>query len=258
MFDRGLQGRVAVVTGAVRGIGRSCAIALADEGVNVALFDVDATDSSTVSELLRGMNARGAQCIYCRADVTNSTEVESAMRRTVSVLGEVDILVNNAGKGRPPSALEELSEELWDEVVALNLKGQMLCARAVVASMKSRGWGRIVNISSIAARGRGQLPNIAYASAKAGVLGFTKQLAVQLGPHGITVNAVAPGGILSGRVVGRWASKSDAEKAQILDAIPLRRIGDPVEVARAVVFLASNDASYITGITLDVNGGRYF
>lgn len=258
MFDRGLRGKLAVVTGAARGIGKACALALAEEGTKIALLDLDAEDTSAVTELLREIETMSTQCLYCRADVSITDEVERAMRRVMSTLGDVDILVNNAGKGRPPSSLEELTDDLWDQVLAQNLTGQMHCARAVVAGMKRNGWGRIVNISSIAARGRGQMPNIAYASAKAGVLGLTKQLAMQLGPDGITVNAVAPGGILSGRVVDRWAAKTEEEKASILDAIPLRRIGEPDEVARAVVFLASNDASYITGITLDVNGGRYF
>jgi len=133
-----------------------------------------------------------------------------------------------------------------------------MCARAVIGAMKSKGWGRIVNVSSIAARGRGQSPNISYASAKAGVIGFTQQLAMEAGPYGVTVNAVAPGGILSGRVIDRWAAMSDAERSRISEAIPLRRIGQPQDVARAILFLASNDADYITGITLDVNGGRYF
>src|SRR5690606_21587630 len=153
---------------------------------------------------------------------------------------------------------EDLSEAVWDDVVALNLKGTMLCTRAVVSGMKARGWGRIVNLSSIAARGRGELSNISYASEKASVIGFTQQLALQMGAYGITVNAVAPGGILSGRVIERWAQRTEEERKKVTDAIPLRRIGTPEEVARAVVFLASDDASYTTGITLDVNGGRYF
>ena len=215
MFDRGIRGKIAVVTGAARGIGKACVLALAEEGAKVALLDLDEADSSAVADVLQAAQEMGAKCVYCRADVTSAGEVRNAIRQMQSVLGEVDILVNNAGKGSPPSPLEDMTEEVWDQVVALNLKGPMLCTRAVLANMKRQGWGRIINISSIAARGRGQSPNISYASAKAGVLGFTRQLAVEVGPYGITVNAVAPGGILSGRVVDRWAGKSDAERRKM-------------------------------------------
>jgi len=258
MFDRGLRGKIAVVTGAAHGIGKACALALAEEGANMALLDLDDPASDAVADVEQAARSAGVESAYWQADITSPEQVRNAMAGIQSRFGAVDILVNNAGKGRAPAPLEEITDDVWNEVVALNLTGAMLCARAVVGGMKRKGWGRIVNMSSIAARGRGESPNISYASAKAGLLGFTQQLALEVGRYGVTVNAVAPGGILSGRVVARWAAKSEAEKARTTDAIPLRRIGQPQEVARAVVFLASNDASYITGITLDVNGGRAF
>lgn len=258
MFDRGLRGKIAVVTGAAHGIGKACALALAEEGTNVALLDLDEAGSDTVAGVLKTIHNAGVESVYWQTDVTSPEQVQNAVVQIQSRLGEVDILINNAGRGRAPAPLEEITDDVWNEVVALNLTGSMLCARAVIGGMKRKGWGRIVNMSSIAARGRGESANISYASAKAGVLGFTRQLAMEVGRFGVTVNAVAPGGILSGRVVDRWAAKSETEKTRTTEAIPLRRIGQPEEVARAVVFLASNDASYITGITLDVNGGRYF
>jgi len=256
--DRGISGRTALVTGGVQGIGRACALALAREGGRIAVFDLAAPDSAAASELCNELAACGGAHTYVQVDVTQGAEVERGLNTIRAALGAPDILVNNAGKGRNPVALEALEDDEWDAVVALNLKAAMLCSRAVIQDMKQRGWGRIINMSSIAGRGRGELAHIAYASAKAGVLGFTRQLACEAGPWGITVNAVAPGATLSGRVAERWAERDEAARRKMTEAIPLRRIGRPEEVAGAVVFLASEDASYITGATLDVNGGRYF
>ena len=256
-LDRGIAGKVAVVTGAARGIGRACAVALAEAGARVAVFDLDAPESDAPVAVLEQLRSLGASAVYFRVDVTNADKVKRGMAAVAQALGPVSILVNNAGKGIAPVALESLDEALWDGVVALNMKAAMLCSRSVITGMKEAGWGRIVNMSSIAGRGRGEQASIPYAAAKAGILGFTRQLASEVGPCGVTVNAVAPGAVMSGRVVSRWEERSEEERRRMTAAIPLRRIGRPEEIAKAVLFLASEDASYITGTTLDVNGGRY-
>jgi len=247
-----------VVTGGARGIGRACVVALAQTGHAVAALDLDAPDDEAPRETLAAVASTPGSAIYLRADVTQHGQVEAAMASVRERLGHPSVLVNNAGKGRPPVALEDLADEDWDAVIALNLRAAMLCSRTLLPAMKQAGWGRIVNVSSIAGRGRGESANIAYASAKAGLLGFTRQLACEVGPFGVTVNAVAPGAILSGRVATRWAERDEEARRRMTEVIPLRRIGAPEEVARAVRFLASDDASYITAATLDVNGGRYF
>ena len=256
-MDRGIQGRVAVVTGGARGIGRACATVLAQAGAMVAVFDLDAESEAAPMEVQQQVRALGASFFYRQVDVTDARAVGAGMAAVREALGEIAILVNNAGKGRAPVQLESMDEPEWDAAIALNLKAAMLCSRAVIAGMKQARWGRIVNMSSIAGRGRGEQASLAYAAAKAGVLGFTRQLASEVGPFEVTVNAVAPGAIMSGRVIPRWEARSADERERMTAPIPLRRIGRPEEVARAVLFLASKDASYITGTTLDVNGGRY-
>lgn len=256
-MDRGIRGKVAVVTGGARGIGRACAVALAQAGANVAVFDLDAENDAEPRDVEQQIRSLGGAYLYCSVDVTNAEAVAIGIAAARQALGEVAILVNNAGKGVPPVQLEAMDETDWDAVVALNLKAAMLCSRSVIAGMKQAGWGRIVNMSSIAGRGRGEQASLSYAAAKAGVLGFTRQLASEVGPFGVTVNAVAPGAVMSGRVIPRWEARNAEERERMTVQIPLRRIGRPEEIARAVLFLASEDASYITGTTLDVNGGRY-
>lgn len=256
-MDRGIRGRVAVVTGGARGIGRASAVALAQAGAMVAVFDLDAGSDTAPQDVEQQVRLLGVSFLYRQVDVTDARAVAAGMSAVREALGEVEILVNNAGKGMAPVQFESLDESEWDAVIALNLKAAMLCSRAVIAGMKQSRWGRIVNMSSIAGRGRGEQASLPYAAAKAGILGFTRQLASEVGPFGVTVNAVAPGAIMSGRVIPRWEARSAEERERMTAPIPLRRIGRPEEVARAVLFLASEDASYITGTTLDVNGGRY-
>ncbi len=258
MRDRGLRGKNVIVTGGLGGIGRACAHAFAEEGGNVAVFDLGAEDEKSAVQLIRDLRGKDIAAVYSCTDVSNSDAVQRGVRYVREQFGHIDILVNNAGKGHGPVPLEDLDEKDWDELIALNLKAAMLCSRAVIHEMKQRAWGRVINISSIAGRGRGELANISYASAKAGIIGFTHYLACEAGPYGVTVNAIAPGAIMSGRVTERWLGRSEEERKRMTDPIPLRRIGRPEDVAKAVTFLASEDASYITAATLDVNGGRYF
>jgi NAD(P)-dependent dehydrogenase (short-subunit alcohol dehydrogenase family) len=171
----------------------------------------------------------------------------------------VDILINNAGGAlNTPYILQEIEEEDWNLVVDVNLKGAFLCCQAVIPEMVKQGGGAIVNISALAGHWRASLAGVQYVAAKAGVEGLTRQLAYDWGRFGIRVNAVAPTVTLTGdRVKSLWEAKSEGEKQKVLSNIPLGRLGTPEEVASVVVFLASHESSYITGITIDVNGGRY-
>lgn len=161
------------------------------------------------------------------------------------------------GGGRPPIPLEDLEQKDWDWVIDLNLKGTYICTQAVIKYMKEQQSGKIVNISSQAGRSKSELSNLPYASAKAGVLGFTRQLAHEVGQFGINVNAIAPGIVERVGRTGLWDGASGAERRKMLEAIPLRRRGRPEEIAQVAIFLASDNSSYITGATIDVNGGRF-
>lgn len=253
-----LEGKVAIVTGGARGIGRAIAIAFVQEGAEVAIFDLDAEDSFLIGELQGATAVLGKKCLYKKADITNLQEVHQAVKETIKTFNKVDVLVNNAGGGMNPVPLEDLSEKDWDRLVNVNLKGTYICTQAVIKYMKEQRTGKIINISSQAGRSKSELSNLPYASAKAGVIGFTRQLAYEMGPYGINVNTIAPGLTLSGeRVAKRWEERSEEERRKMLEVIPLKRLGKPEEIARVAVFLASENSSYITGATIDVNGGRF-
>lgn len=246
----------AIVTGAARGMGFVIAQALYEEGARVAILDID---EKGVAEAAQQLDSKHHRVIGRRVDVTNKTEINNLVKEVKRLWGSVDILVNNAGGAlNTPYLLEEIEEKDWNLVVDVNLKGTFLCCQAVIPEMVKQGSGVIVNISALAGHWRASLAGVQYTAAKAGVEGLTRQLAYDWGKHGIRVNAVAPTVTLTGeRVQGLWEGKSEEEKRKVLSAIPLGRLGTPEEVASVVVFLASNESSYITGITIDVNGGRY-
>ena len=248
------SGKTAVVTGSSRGIGRAIALALAAEGAKVVVNGRH-EDIKMVADLIR---SKGGEAVAILGDVTREEDVTRLIRETLGFFGTVDILVNNAGGGGLPGPLEQIDLETWEREIRVNLTGAFLCSRAVIGSMKKRGWGRIINMSSQAGRSGSELAGLTYASAKAGVLGFTRQLARQVAPHGILVNAVAPGVIMSGeRIEKKWQERSETERQEMLKAIPLGRIGTPEDVVPVVLFLASEGADYITGAVIDVNGGRF-
>lgn len=249
------SGKTAIVTGSSRGIGRAIALAFATEGAKVAVNGRNQEDTKMVAELIR---SRGGEAVAIVGDVTREEDVTRLVNETLGTFGTVDILVNNAGGGAPPWPLERIELEAWDREIKANLTGAFLCSRAVIGEMKRRAWGRIINISSQAGRSGSELAGVTYATAKAGILGFTRQLARQVAPHGILVNAVAPGVIMSGeRVEKKWKERDEAERQDMLKAIPLGRIGTPEDVVPVVLFLASEGAGYITGAVIDVNGGRF-
>jgi NAD(P)-dependent dehydrogenase (short-subunit alcohol dehydrogenase family) len=246
----------AIVTGAARGMGFAIAKALYQEGARVAIIDID---EKAVVDAAQQLDRTYARVIGKRVDVTNKSEVAGLVQEVKRLWGSVDILVNNAGGAlNTPYVLEEIDEKDWKLVVDVNLKGTFLCCQAVIPEMVKQGSGAIVNISALAGHWRASLAGVQYVAAKAGVEGLTRQLAYDWGKCGIRVNAVAPTVTLTGdRVKGLWEAKGEEEKKKVLSDIPLGRLGTPEEMASVVVFLASSESSYITGITIDVSGGRY-
>jgi len=246
----------AIVTGAARGMGFVIAKALYEEGARVAIIDID---EKGVMDAAQQVDSKSSRAIGRRVDVTNKAEISNLVKEIKKLWGSVDILVNNAGGAlNTPYVLEQIEEKDWNLVVDVNLKGTFLCSQAVIPEMVKQKGGVIVNISALAGHWRASLAGVQYVAAKAGVEGLTRQLAYDWGKYGIRVNAVAPTVTLTGdRVKGLWEEKSGEEKKKVLSDIPLGRLGTPEEVASVVVFLASNESSYITGITIDVSGGRY-
>ena len=248
-----IEGEVAWVTGAARGLGFAIANVFAREGAKLAINDLRPLDAAEakIKELARPVLAM-------EGDVTNARKLQEMAERIHKQFGRIDILVNNAGGGLGlPSAIVDVKEEDWDRVVNLNLKGTFLCCRTVIPYMRKQGKGKIVNIASLAGRSVATSSSIAYTGAKAGVLGLTRHLARTEGPYGIRVNSVSPGTILTELMAERFQSYAKEEQEKRLAGTPLKRFGKPEEVAAAVLFLASDEASFITGANLDVNGGRF-
>ena len=243
-------GRAVVVTGAARGIGAATARRFAEEGAAVAVLDLDETAASATAGDLGAVQAVGLAC-----DVTDAGAVERAVTRVVAELGRVDVLVNNAGVTRD-NLLFKMTEEDWDVVLGVHLKGAFLMSREVQKHMTAARYGKILNLSSVSALGnRGQAN---YAAAKMGVQGFTRTLALELGPFGINVNAVAPGFVVTDMTDATAARLGLApEELQRLsaEATPVRRVGQPADIAAVAAFLCSDEASFVTGQTLYVDGG---
>ncbi|RBO85506.1 3-oxoacyl-ACP reductase FabG [Nocardia puris] len=245
--------RVALVTGAARGIGAAVAARLAADGVAVALADLD---EAACAERAHEIAAAGGTAFGLGCDITDEDQVAVAFERAADALGPVNILVNNAGVLRD-NLLFKMSADDWDTVLAVHLRGAFLCCRAAQRSMVDQGYGRIVNTSSVSALGnRGQAN---YAAAKAGIQGLTRTLAMELGPFGITVNAVAPGFIateMTARTAARLGLTAEELQAKTAEITPLRRVGEPEDIANVVAFFASDDAAFVTGQTLYADGGR--
>jgi 3-oxoacyl-[acyl-carrier protein] reductase len=249
-----LTDRVALVTGASRGIGAATAEVLAKRGAKVA---VSARTVADLERVAATVTAAGGQALVVPCDVLDQLQVEGMVARVVQEWGRLDILVNNAGMGTPTQPVETILPEDWDQTVALNLKSAFLCIRAAVPVMKRQQSGRIVNVSSFAGRNFSRISGPQYSAAKAGILALTKHMAVELGPFGIGVNSVAPSVVLTARVKAKWEARPPEEQRAILAALPLRRLAQPSEVATVIAFLASDDASYVNGVCIDINGGSY-
>jgi 3-oxoacyl-[acyl-carrier protein] reductase len=250
------DGRVAIVTGAAHGIGRALALAFAELGARVIACDVLAEELRETGRLAA---EQGSACQIHPLDVTDRTAVLAMTGKTLAEFGRIDILVNDAGgvlgqTGRP---LEEVSEADWRAIQAVNLDGAFHCCQAVAPAMKSARYGRIVNISSGAGLGVSLTGIQAYASAKAGQIGLTRQLAHELGPWGITVNCVAPGFVRSNPTSERqWESYGEEGQRRLVESIALRRLGAPSDIVHGVLYFASEYACWTTGQTLAIDGGR--
>ncbi|MFD1171955.1 3-oxoacyl-[acyl-carrier-protein] reductase [Oceanobacillus picturae] len=242
-----LQGKNALVTGASRGIGREIALELARQGANVAVNF--SGNEAKAQQVVEEINAIGRNAIKVQADVANETSVKEMVKEVIGEFGTLDILVNNAGVTRD-NLLMRMKEEEFDQVINTNLKGVFVCTKAVTRQMMKQKAGQIINVSSIVGVS-GNPGQANYVAAKAGVIGLTKTTAKELASRNIRVNAVAPGFISTDMT----DALTDEQQAGMLDMIPLGKLGKPEEVAKVVRFLASEDASYITGQTIHIDGG---
>ncbi len=243
-----MKDRVAFVTGASQGIGRACAAELARAGARVV---AGARQQQKLARLVEEIRAEGGQAEAVPLDVSSPDSIKAAFAQAAERFGPVTILVNNAGVTRDWLALR-MSSEAWHQVLETNLTGSFLCVQAALQGMMKQRWGRIINITSVVALS-GNPGQANYVSAKAGLIGLTKSLALEIASRNITVNAVAPGFIATGMT----EALDEKIREKILTAVPLKRMGEPEEIAKAVAFLAGEDASYITGQVLSVNGGLY-
>jgi NAD(P)-dependent dehydrogenase (short-subunit alcohol dehydrogenase family) len=250
-----LTDQVAIVTGGGRGIGEAIVKTLAGAGAKVAVFDILRQDAIRVTQEVKGL---GGEAIGLEADVTDEGQIDACLRKVLKRYGKVDILVNNAGllilHGGKKAWIWEMELEEWDKMLAVNLRGVFICSKAVLREMIKRTGSekRIINLSSGAAKLGGMISSSAYVAAKAGVIGFTKITAREAAPYGITVNCVAPGMIDAPMMRLSTPPEKDAEAVK---AVPLGRLGTVQDIAEAVLFLSSKESSYITGATIDVNGG---
>ena len=243
-----LADKIALVTGASQGIGRACALTLARQGASVALA---ARNEEKLRAVAQEIAAAGGKAEVFVLDISNEASIKDTAKAVIAKLGRIDILVNNAGITRDMLLLR-MKRADWDEVIATNLTGTFLLTQAVLSSMMKSRWGRIISISSVVGE-TGQAGQANYAASKAGLIGFTKSVAREMASRNVTANVVAPGMIETAMT----AVLDEKQKAMMMQIIPLGRAGTDQEIADAVAFLASEKASYITGHTLDVNGGMY-
>jgi 3-oxoacyl-[acyl-carrier protein] reductase len=251
MLQVDLKGKVAIVTGASSGIGKATAVALARNGAAVVVNYLN--NERGAQEAVADIQAMRRNALLVRADVTRLGDVSQLVLSTLQSFGRLDILVNNAGTLIERAPIEECSENLWDATMAVNVKSAFLCAQAVIPHLKRQQQGRIINISSLAAETGGLGGSLHYAAAKGAMNSLTRGLAKELGQFNITVNAIAPG-IISTPFHDRFTDAESLQRA--INATPLRRAGTPEEVAEMVVYLASDEAGFVTGEVLGMDGGR--
>tara|TARA_B100000586_G_scaffold257877_1_gene221917 strand:+ start:130 stop:894 length:765 start_codon:yes stop_codon:yes gene_type:complete len=251
------QGKVAIVTAAANGIGKATSRILAREGAQLVAVDIN---PEALRDLSKEIEGEGGHIIILETNVLEPNQVNDLVDTVVDRFHKIDILVNAVGGStiipNSTASVDNLSLDDWDRIIQFNLRGTFLCTSVVTRQMKKQGNGKIVNISSDAAHSMGD-PSSAYVTAKAGIMAFTKKVAREAGPYGVTCNAIAPSVTLSERVGPRWEQRSEENKQQILEEIPLRRVSQPEDQAKVIAFLASGDADYVTGVTIDTSGGRY-
>ncbi|MCQ2801579.1 MAG: SDR family oxidoreductase [Bacilli bacterium] len=243
---------VVVISGGATGIGKATVKAFIEAGYSVVSFNINEKHHKDICDEFKSCDFLGLLC-----DATDENSVKSSFSEIYNRYGRVDALVNIVGGSLGiTNSVDQLELSDWENIISLNLRSTFLCTREAVKIMKNNNYGRIVNMSSLAGRSRSVLGGVAYSTAKAGVIGFTRQCSKDLAPFGITVNAVAPGTIASGeRIKNFWNNKTDKEKDFYMKSNPSGRFGTPEEVANAIVFLCSGNASFINGIVLDINGG---
>jgi 3-oxoacyl-[acyl-carrier protein] reductase len=241
-----LENKIAVITGSGRGIGRAIALQLAKEGANIVVSDIDA---ATASDVVAEVGALGREAISVAGDISRLTDAQMLIDKTVETFGQIDFLINNAGITRD-NLLMRMSEEEWDSVIAVNLKGTYNCIRSATKTLMKQRSGRIINIASVVGQ-MGNPAQINYAASKAGIIGMTKSAAKELASRNILVNAVAPGFIETAMT----AKLPEQAREKLIGLIPLNRLGEPEDVAKVVLFLCSSSANYITGQVINVDGG---
>jgi len=245
--NNSFKGKTVIITGSGQGIGAAIAKLFAVRGANVAINDVNHEASNNTVEEIK---ASGGVAVFFPADITKEEEVKTMIKKAVATFGSVDILVNNAGIMKTLKT-EELTVENWDKTLSVNLKGAFICCKAVLKIMKEKSFGKIINISSLAGESGGITVAVDYSASKAGMLALTKKIALEVAEFNINVNAIAPGTTQTPMI----DAMSDKEQIALTNKIPLKRFGLPEDIAYATCFLASEEASFITGATLDVNGG---
>lgn len=249
-----LEDKVAIVTGGSRGIGKAIAELFARQGARLC---VTGLNKSRLDAFIGTLKEGKVDSIGVVANAASEGEVGEMVGKTVETFGKVDILVNNAGGGSPLVSMEDIDLGEWERIIRNNLTATYICCKAVIPHMKEQKGGKIVNVSSVSGRFFSQLSGANYVAAKAGIQGLTRQLAKELGAFNIMVNAVAPGTTLTERVEKKWLSRTQDYRDRILSLIPLGHLAKPEDVAGPVLFLASSLSDYVTGVTLDVNGGFY-
>jgi NAD(P)-dependent dehydrogenase (short-subunit alcohol dehydrogenase family) len=251
------QGRIALITAAGRGIGRATAEIIAREGGTVVAVEVD---KENLDQAVGAIRAAGGSAHGLVADALDAAQVTATVKRAVDEHGRIDILVNAVGGStiltKPAAHVDELTLDDWQRMLHFNLTGTFLFCNAVAPVMKRQRGGKIVNLSSIAGRGLSPSSSSAYATAKGGIIAFTRKLSFELGPFGVTVNAIAPSLTLSPRLRPRWDRMSEEDRARESARVPLGRVALPEDQARVICFLASSDADFVTGVTIDVTGGQ--
>jgi 2-hydroxycyclohexanecarboxyl-CoA dehydrogenase len=248
----GLNNRVAVVTGGAAGIGAAICRFLARDGANVAIWDWNVASTQVLADEIKAM---GRKVVVCKVDVSNANDINSAVKTVREELGPVSILVNNAAVS-PEKDFVDITIEEWNTVFDINLKGVFMCTQALIGDMIKAKWGRIINISSSSAQS-GARRMVHYAATKGGVIAFTKSLAQEVGALGITVNNIPPSTVYTDGLKAIEDRLEGGVQAYANRTIPVKRVGQPEDIAHAVAFLASEASGYITGLTLSVNGGRY-